>query len=273
MKTITAVLLAVIGNLAAQPLQALERHAFTVAGLEAEAAGLAIFTEADRRASGYGDLAVNLQMILRDKRGSESLRALKIRQLEMAETGDRLLVVFDSPKDIRGTALLSYSYKVAADDQWLWLPAVKRVKKITSRNRSGPFLSSEFAFEDLALQEVEKFTYRLIESGADEQGDFYLVERTPVDDYSGYSRQVVRLDSEELRIQRIDFFDRRERPLKTLTVSGYQRFEEHFWKPGVMLMENLQTGRSTELTWQDYRFGLGLDAERDFSTNALLRIR
>jgi hypothetical protein len=94
-----------------------------------------------------------------------------------------------------------------------------------------------------------------------------------VDDYSGYSRQLVKLDSAELRIQQIDYFDRRQRPLKTLTVSGYQRFEEQFWKPGVMLMENLQTGRSTELTWENYRFGLGLDAERDFSTNALLRIR
>jgi hypothetical protein len=271
-RTVTTTLLAVTCVLAAQ-LQALERHDFSVASLEANAAGLAIFAEADRRASGYGDLAVDLQMTLRDKRGSESRRALRIRQLEMADTGDRLLVVFDSPKDIRGTALLSYSYKVAADDQWLWLPAVKRVKKITSRNRSGPFLSSEFAFEDLALQEVEKFTYRLVESGSDEQGEFYLVERIPIDDYSGYSRQLVRLDREELRIQRIDYFDRRERPLKSLTISGYQRFEEQFWKPGVMLMENLQTGRSTELTWQDYRFGLGLDAERDFSTNALLRIR
>ncbi len=273
MRKIAAVLLAAVGLVLARPAMALETDPFTVAGLEPAEAGLAIFTEADRRASGYGDLAVDLEMTLRDKRGGESRRALKIRQLEMADTGDRLMVVFDSPKDIRGTALLSYSYKVATDDQWLWLPAIKRVKKITSRNRSGPFLSSEFAFEDLALQEVEKFTYRLLESGADERGEFYLVERTPVDDYSGYSRQLVRLDSEELRIERIDYFDRRKRPLKTLTISGYERFEEQYWKPGVMMMENLQTGRSTKLTWREYRFGIGLDAERDFSTNSLLRIR
>lgn len=246
---------------------------FSVDGLAPEPAGLAIFQEADRRASGYQDLSVDLEMILRDRQGNQSQRLLKIRQLEMADAGDRLLVVFDSPKPIRGTALLSYSYKFDPDDQWLFLPAFKRVKKITSKNRSGPFLSSEFAFEDLALQEVEKFTYRLLENKSDESGAYYLVERTPVDDTSGYSRQLVRLDQEELRIERIDFFDDRGRPLKTLTVSGYERYLERFWKPGQMMMMNTQTGRSTQLVWHDYQFGLGLDAQRDFSTNSLRRAR
>ena len=255
------------------PAFALAPGDFSIGGLNAEQAGLAIFTEADRRASGYQDLSVDLEMILRDSAGNESQRALKIRQLEMTDDGDRLLVVFDSPKSIRGTALLSYSYKFQPDDQWLFLPAFKRVKKITSRNRSGPFLSSEFAFEDLALQEVEKFTYRLLADESDEAGDYYLVERRPVDDTSGYSHQIVRLDQAELRIQHIEYFDARERPLKTLTVSGYQRYLEQYWKPGQMMMSNLQTGRSTQLLWHDYQFGLGLDADRDFSTNSLRRVR
>jgi hypothetical protein len=246
---------------------------FSVAGLSSESAGLAIFEEADRRASGYQDLSVELEMILRDSHDKESQRALKIKQLEMAEAGDRLLVVFDSPKPIRGTALLSYSYKFEPDDQWLFLPAFKRVKKITSKNRSGPFLSSEFAFEDLALQEVEKFSYRLLEIATDESGAYYLVERLPVDDTSGYSRQLVRLDQEQLRIQHIEYFDVRKRPLKTLTVSGYALYLDRFWKPAQMMMENTQTGRSTQLIWQDYQFALGLDAQRDFSTNSLRRAR
>jgi len=243
---------------------------FSVTGLSPEDAGLAIFQEADRRESGYGDLAVDLEMLLKDARGSESTRELKIRQLEVPEDGDRLLVVFDSPKPIRGTALLSFAHKVEPDDQWLYLPAIKRVKKIASQNRSGPFLSSEFAFEDLALQEVEKYRYRLLEA---DPGVSFLVERVPVDDYSGYSKQLVTLDADELRIQRIDYFDRQGRPLKTLEVSGYEQYAGRFWKARRMLMTNLQTGKSTELTWHDYEFGLGLDADRDFSTNSLRRAR
>lgn len=243
---------------------------FSVTGLPPADAGLALFQEADRRASGYGDLAVDLEMVLRDSRGSESTRELKIRQLEIPDDGDRLLVVFDSPKPIRGTALLSFAHKFEPDDQWLFLPAIKRVKKIASQNRSGPFLSSEFAFEDLALQEVEKFHYRLVEEAP---GDFYRVERIPVDEYSGYSRQLVTLDTKELLIQRIDYFDRQGRPLKTLEVSGYDEYAGRFWKARRMLMSNLQSGKSTELIWHDFEFGLGLDADRDFSTNSLRRAR
>lgn len=246
---------------------------FSLQGLTPEQAGLEIFREADRRESGYGDLQVELEMVLKTSAGDESRRELRIRQLEVEGDGDRLLVVFDTPKPISGTALLSYAHKLEADDQWLYLPALKRVKRITSQNKSGPFLSSEFAYEDLALQEVEKYSYRLLEVQGADAGANYVVERTPADEFSGYARQVVVLDVAELRIQSIEYFDQRDRLLKTLEVTGYERHAERFWKPSRMLMANVQSGKSTELTWRNYQFGTGLEADRDFSTNSLRRVR
>ena len=246
---------------------------FPVAGLSPEQAGLAVFREADRRDSGYADLQVDLSMTLRTAKGAESTRSLRIRQLEVADDGDRLLVVFDTPKAIRGTALLSYAHKVEPDDQWLYLPALKRVKRIASQNRSGPFLSSEFAYEDLALQELEKFDYRLLRIEQLEGQSFFVLERVPVDDHSGYSRQVVHMDATELRIHRIQYYDHQDRPLKALELNGYERYEGRFWRPARMLMTNEQTGKSTELLWNNFRFDTGLDAERDFSTNSLRRAR
>ncbi|HEY5646085.1 MAG TPA: outer membrane lipoprotein-sorting protein [Pseudomonadales bacterium] len=259
--------------LAQSVVLAAQEGAFSIEGLTAEAAGEAVFREVDRRESGYGDLQVDLEMILRTSQGTESQRSLRIRQLEVAEDGDRLLVVFDTPKSIRGTALLSYAHKIEPDDQWMYLPALKRVKRIASQNRSGPFLSSEFAYEDMALEEVEKYTYRLLEHGAGDGGVVsYRVERRPVDEHSGYGRQVVTLDGEAFRIHHIEYFDRQDRPLKTLSVAGYQQYGR-FWKPARMLMSNVQTGKSTELTWSNYAFATGLDADRDFSTNSLRRAR
>jgi len=242
-------------------------------GLAPEAQGLAIFEEKDRRESGYQDLQVELEMVLRDRRGSEARRELSISQLEMADDGDRLLVVFDTPKPIRGTALLSYSHVEGPDDQWLYLPAQARVKKIASRNKSGPFLSSEFAYEDLALQEVEKYDYRLLGREACGDAQCLRIERIPRDEFSGYSRQEVLLHEPTLRIERIDFYDRHGRPLKVLTNEGYLLHEERYWKPQRMFMENLQTGKTTELLWREYRFATGLQADRDFSTNSLMRAR
>lgn len=244
-----------------------------LAGLSPAEQGLAVFREKDRRESGYGDLQVELTMVLRDRRGNEARRELAISQLEMSDAGDRLLVVFDTPKPIRGTALLSYSYVEGPDDQWLYLPAQQRVKKIASRNKSGPFLSSEFAYEDLALHEVEKFDYRLMGREACGAATCLRVERVPLDEYSGYSRQEVLLDADTLRVERIHYFDRHGRPLKVLENSEFRLHQGRFWKPARMFMENLQTGKTTELVWQQYRFDTGLEADRDFSTNSLQRAR
>ncbi len=243
------------------------------ASLSAAEQGAVLFREKDRLESGYQDLQVDLEMILRDRRGNETQRALEISQLEMADDGDRLLVVFDTPKAIRGTALLSYSHKEGPDDQWLYLPAHARVKKIASRNKSGPFLSSEFAYEDMALQELEKFDYQLLGEEPCGEARCYRVERIPKDEFSGYARQEVVLDQAALRVLRIDYFDRANRPLKVLTAGDYQRHENRYWKAGRMLMENLQTGKSTELLWRNFRFANGLSADRDFSTNSLRRVR
>jgi hypothetical protein len=95
----------------------------------------------------------------------------------------------------------------------------------------------------------------------------------PTDKHSGYARQLVTLDAAELQIRHVEYFDRQKRPLKTLEVSGYQLYQNRFWKPSRMLMSNSQTGKSTELVWQNYQFQTGLDADRHFSTNSLLRAR
>jgi hypothetical protein len=237
-----------------------------------QARGVAIFAERDRRNSGWQDYQVELTMILRDALGSESARALRIRQLEVPEDGDKLMIVFDTPKPIRGTALLSYGHKTEPDDQWLYLPALQRVKKIASRNKSGPFLGSEFSFEDLSSQEVEKFSYRFLREEARDGVACYVIERVPLDKYSGYTRQEVWLDQAELRMLRVHYFDRKASHLKTLTFSDYRRYEDAFWRAGRMFMQNHQSGKSTELIWGDYAFRTGLQDTRDFSTNSLKRV-
>jgi outer membrane lipoprotein-sorting protein len=238
-----------------------------------EALGRGIFVEADNRDAGYADLEVNLEMVLGNLTGRETIRLLRIRQLEVPLDGDKLLVVFDTPKSIKGTAFLSFTHKVGTDDQWLYLPATKRVKRIASRNKSGPFLSSEFAFEDLAAQEVEKFTYRLDREEVLAQLPCFVVERVPKDEFSGYLRQLVWLDKHEYRVQQIEYYNKRNELLKTLTYDGYQQYLGRHWRPSEMFMQNHQDGKTTKLVWHDYRFGNGFTAERDFSPSTLKRVR
>jgi hypothetical protein len=234
--------------------------------------GLAIAMESDKRDMGWVDQRSELKMTLRNKRGQETSRTMRAASLEVTGDGDKSLTIFDNPRDVKGTAFLSHTHSTKPDDQWLFLPALKRVKRISSANKSGPFVGSEFAFEDLTSQEVDKYTYMWLR---DEQMDgkpVFVIERVPTYKHSGYTRQVVWIDQGMYQAVKIEFYDRKNSLLKTLTVGGFSKHIEKFWRPGNMHMVNHQTGKSTELVWSGYSFGNGL-GDRDFDRNSLKRAR
>ncbi|WP_415892082.1 outer membrane lipoprotein-sorting protein [Neptuniibacter sp. PT8_73] len=238
----------------------------------AEEKGLRIAEEAKASDLGWTDMQAQMNMILRNKQGQESVREIRMKSLEVDNDGDKSLSVFDKPRDVKGTAFLSFSHPVGADDQWLYLPALKRVKRIASRNKSGPFMGSEFAYEDLSSFEVEKYTYKYLRDEACEGGTCYVVEQYPVDKNSGYTRRVVWLDQAEYRPWKIDFYDRKDSELKTLTYHEYKEYEGKHWRPDLMKMVNHQTGKSTDLTYGSYQFKTGL-TDKDFNKNTLKRAR
>ena len=195
-----------------------------------------------------------------------------LKSLEIKGDGDKALTIFKSPRDVKGTSFLSFSHALKADDQWLYLPALRRVKRIASDNKSGPFMGSEFAYEDISSQEVAKYTYKFIKNEKVNGQDGFVIERYPVDKNSGYTKQVVLVDSKEYRLYKIDFYDRKNSLLKTLTYENYKSYFKNTWRPGVMAMMNHQSGKSTKLLWSDYRFNTSIN-ERDFDKNALKRLK
>ncbi len=242
------------------------------AGATPEETGLAIARDSRAREEGFGNFAAQQTMVLRNKHGQESRRRLQVKILEVAGDGDKSLFVFDEPRDVQGTALLVHAHRESADDQWLYLPALKRVKRISSANRSGSFMGSEFAYEDMTAQEVEKFTYRYLRDEACGDLTCTVTERYPVDKKSGYSRQLVWRDKDELRVWQVHYFDRKDAHLKTLTLEDYEQYLGRFWRAATMTMENHLTGKSTVLTWSDFQFQTDLD-DRDFTRTGLKRTR
>ena len=238
----------------------------------AEEAGRQIATDARERQKGFGNFTASLTMTLRNKRGQESQRELRLKVIEIEGDGDRTLFVFDRPRDVRGTAFLIHAHKDEPDEQWLYLPALKRVKRISSSKKSGSFMGSEFSYEDLSAIEVEKFTHRHLRDEACGDLECAVLERIPLSEDSGYSRQVVWFDREELRTIQVQYFDRRDEHLKTMTVEDYAQYLGRFWRAGTVAMTNHLTGKSTVLNWADFAFGTDLD-EGDFTKTALKRAR
>ena len=234
--------------------------------------GLKIAQAADQRDEGWGDWAADAEMVLKNRHGQESRRLMRMEALEQENEGDKRLIVFREPRDVKGTAFLVFTKKVGNDDQWLYLPALSRVKRISSSNKSGPFVGSEFAYEDLSSQEVEKYTYRYLKDEVVDGQDSYVVERVPLDKKSGYTKQIVWTDKAEYRPLKTEYYDRKGELLKTFTAFGYKSYGENFWRADRFEMKNSQTGKVTDLIWSDYVFTKGL-SDRDFDKNRLKRAR
>jgi len=241
-----------------------------------EEKGLAIAQEADQRDNGWGDNQSNMVMELFNKQGESSIRKIRSKTLEVQGDGDKSLTIFDTPRDLKGTAFLTFSHAEGADDQWLYLPALKRVKRISSRNKSGPFMGSEFAYEDMSSQEVAKYSYKFLkEEPCPENANTltcFVSERYPTDKHSGYTKQVIWLDTLEYRPIKIDFYDRKNALLKTLTFNEYHQYLEQYWRPNKLEMSNHQTGKRSVVTFSNYRFKTGL-SDKDFHASKLPRLR
>jgi hypothetical protein len=245
----------------------------------AEERGLAIAREVDARNRGWVDSSVDMRMVLENRQGEKSERRLWLRALEIVSTtdGDKSLTFFNAPADIQGTALLSFAKLVGADDQWLYLPALKRVKRIASANKAGTFVGSEFTYEDFLAQEVERFTYRFLREEPcpvpeARQLKCFVSERYPAYESSGYSKQIGWVDASEYRAWRLDLFDKKGDGFKRLTIGDYRRYNGKFWRPHNMSMENLATGKRTTLLFSEYKLDAKLDRSV-FDPDALPRLR
>jgi len=237
-----------------------------------EEKGLAIAVEADKRDTGWIDSTSNMRMVLRNKQGQESDRILRIKNRETEGDGDQSLTIFDTPRDVKGTAFLSYTHALVPDDQWLYLPALKRVKRISSSNKSGPFMGSEFAFEDLTSSEIAKYTYKWLRDETLDGVDCFVMEFYPAYQHSGYTSQIGWISKDTYRAQKIEFYDRKKSLLKTLTLKDYKLYLDKFWRPNAMFMVNHQTGKQTDLFWENYKFDNGY-TDRDFDRDTLKRAR
>lgn len=255
-----------------QALLALLMISNSAYGQTPEQKGLEIATERKARDIGWQDSYADASMILRNAQQQETIRKIRIKSLEISNDGDKSLTIFDRPRDVKGTAFLSFSHATTPDEQWIYLPALKRVKRISSRNKSGPFMGSEFAFEDLSSFEVEKYTYRYLRDEKVNGVDCFVIESDPVDKYSGYTRQINWIDKAHYRAQKVDFYDRKNALLKTLTLLNYQLYLDQYWRPLKMVMVNHQTGKSTDFVTHNLSFKTGL-TEKDFNKATLKRAK
>lgn len=236
--------------------------ASTAEALDPAQRGREIAEAARDRDRGWTDSASQLEMILGDQTGRTSSRKMRIMVLQANGGGedDKSLVIFDEPRDVAGTALLSFSRPAADDDQWLYLPSLRKTKRISSSSRSGSFLGSQFSYEDMTPVVIEDYAYKWLRDEACGELMCHVIERIPTETGTGYSRQEVWFDTGELRILKVNFFDRRGELLKTLTREDFRQHpgkQGRYWRAHRQIMHNQQTNEVTTLILEREEFDTG----------------
>ena len=219
--------------------------------------GLDIALAADKFNDGFKSEESTMEMQLINAHGDIVKRKMESKTLEVTGDGDRSLVMFLWPADVKGTKMLTWTHKSADDDQWLFLPALKRVKRINSRSKSGSFMGSEFSYEDIGGQEAEKFNYTFIKDDMLEGRKVWVSERVSKDKKSGYSKQVIWLDKEYQSPLKIEYYDRKKELLKTSKFTNYKKIKK-WWRVSEIKMENRQTKKKSIITWSKRKLGKSL---------------
>ena len=237
-----------------------------------ESEGGRIANKAYLSTRGWKDYSVNLQMDIHLSDGRTASKYLKLKNLEGKNDDDKSLVVFDRPADIKGTALLTHAFPDKPNDQWLYLPDLRRTKRIVSKDRNQSFMGSEFTYDDMNFNDLKKFSYKLLRKEKCGSLECFVVEQTPTDKEYTYSKVIAWYDSEAYRHQKSQFFDKSGQLKKEMERKGYKKHLDKVWFANEMKMTNLQTKNATVIRFDNFKFHAGL-VDKDFQSEQLSRIK
>lgn len=195
---------------------------------------------------------IEQEMILIDKSGREEVRALKNYVKEVEEDVNRTLIVFLSPADIKGTALLTWQHKDGDDDQWLYFPARGKMQRIAKGGKKNYFMGTDFTYEDMQSEELDDYTYTILRDEAIDGSSCYVIESVPANEKkqreSGYSKRIIWITKDHYTASKVEFYDRRDKLIKTQINREWVNVTGPIWRPQKMLMENHKARHKTKVS-------------------------
>ncbi len=216
------------------------------------------------------DMRTRVTMRLVSKEGSERVRELTMARRTLKEGGEqRYLLFFHRPPDVREMAFLVWKYPGRDDDRWLYVPALKLVRRIAASDKHTSFVGSDFSYEDISGREPEDDTHKLLREETTGGRDAYVVESTPKDPGGAeFSRKLSWIDKATGLPLKEEYHDRRGELVRVFTADEVKAVQG-FWTATRRTMKNVQSGHRTEVTFSDTRYDLKLSP--DLFTERALR--
>jgi hypothetical protein len=215
------------------------------------------------------DAASQTIMTLTENTHKPRYRTLFSYRLDSDDGATQTLIRFTQPADIDGTGLLTLDHPGKESSQWIYLPALDRVRRIASSRKGGRFVGSDFYYEDLQKREVGKDHHKIIGTGKIGSIETTLLESIPVQPgNSVYSKRISWVHINSLTPLKVEYYtDGRATPIKRLEVSRIKKIQG-YWTVIDCTMHDLDSGHQTRLTTKAIKYDQ--DLPKSLFTNQAL---
>ncbi len=194
-------------------------------------------------------------VLINDSGQTRERKSTTLTKLQKNGIDSKLLVKFLSPADIKGTGFLQIEHATGDDDQWIYLPALKKTRRLVANNKKDSFVGSDFSYGDILLPKMEFYKHTLLRTESLDGQDCYVIESIPRDDDvkrdSGYSRKITWVRKDNFLETKVEYYDVSGRLLKTQNISVHKLVEPdtHRWIALRREMINHQTNHKTIFTF------------------------
>ncbi len=203
------------------------------------------------------DTQGELTMTLINNRGEQRVRNLS-QFIKNDDKVEKKIMFFLSPADVRNTSFMNWSYTDGrADDQWIYLPALRRVRRISSDSKGDYFMGSDFTYDDLGDRHPNMDTHKILREETIDGKACYVVESVPKDANYMYSKTITWVMKDNFLGLKREFYDDRGRLLKTLSLKNYDRISG-FWTILEVEMHNVQRNHRTNMKFSNVKKNQGI---------------
>ena len=223
--------------------------------------GLQVMQKVYDRPTG-NDMEATLTMTLINANGDKRVREIKqfIRDFGKVE---KKIMFFVKPADVRNTSFMNWSYDDPNkdDDQWIYLPALKKVKRISSDSKGDYFMGSDFTYDDLGDRKPGDDTHKILREEKLNGEDCYVIESIPKDEDYMYSKTVTWIIKDKWIGLKKEFYDEDGDYLKTLTIEKYDKIKG-FWIITKTKMDNVQKKHQTVMELTNVKINVGIPSNK-----------
>jgi len=219
--------------------------------------GLEVIQKVYDRPTG-NDMTGNLIMTIENSRGNQRVRKIK-QFVKTVKNGEKKIMYFLSPADVKNTSFMTWSYDDASksDDQWIYLPALKKVKRISSDSKGDYFMGSDFTYDDLGDRHPMDDTHTILREEVLEGKETIVIESVSKDEEYMYARTVTWVVKDSWIGLKKEFYDEDDELLKILTVENQQSFKDVIILTKVK-MKNVQRNQFTIMEFSDVQIDTGI---------------